>query len=337
MASLGVLGADIGGTNTSIGVFSHALRPLLTLSFRTRETSPYAALKRAATLAKAGGIHIRAACVSVAGPVGNNKVKLTNSPYSLSMQGIRKASGIGNVHIINDFEAAAYGIDLTSSSGLIPLSGSMPRKNALKAVIGAGTGLGKALLYYDLRGKMYRSLPSEEGHTQIIIANKEELALLEFIKKRKTWKRETAAYWDDVRSGRGISMLYEYIIQKNSGHPLTKKESMTKQEIMKAGDKAAAISSHRKDDRLCREAFALFARFYARFARTTALSALPYGGLYIAGGIAAKNIDIFSSRAFKGEWENAGEMKPLLAKIPLFAVKDTALGVRGAAWCAANR
>ncbi|HIH91835.1 TPA: hypothetical protein HA281_03465 [Candidatus Woesearchaeota archaeon] len=328
-----VLGADIGGTTATIGIFSPSLRPVMTFSSGTGETNLRLLLAKAAQDAKGRGIAITAACFGVAGPVEGGKVRLTNAPCTLSVREIQKALGISNVRLINDFEAAAYGILTASSRDIIPLTRNKPRKNAPMAVIGAGTGLGKALLHYDAGTGRYAALRSEEGHAPLPVADDEEYALLQFIRKTKKMRM---VCWEEALSGRGIATLYDFAVSKRK-QALSPPELLVNREIRAASDKASLVAAYRKKDRLCKEAFSLFTRFYARFARTTAASALPYGGLYIRGGIAAKNPDIFSSREFRQEWENAAELKPLLAKIPLFVVKHTGLGVRGAAWHALNR
>ena len=55
---------------------------------------------------------------------------------------------------------------------------------------------------------------------------------------------------------------------------------------------------------------------------------MAQGGIYIAGGIAAKNRDIFKTRIFMQEFLNADTI--WLKKIPIKVILDTKVGLYGA-------
>ena len=189
-------------------------------------------------------------------------------------------------------------------------------------IAGAGTGLGKALLIYNEKLKSYVPMPSEAGHVDFMPQDASELELFEFIKRRR--KMRDVSY-EDVLSGRGIENIYFFL----------KKKIMSKQwrEIENSRDIPASISKYRKSDHACRIVFEIFAMFYARFIRNMALDCLPYGGIFICGGIAQKNADIFN-KAFKKEYMRNSIMKSLLARFPIFLVTDEKIGLRGAAFFA---
>jgi hypothetical protein len=62
---------------------------------------------------------------------------------------------------------------------------------------------------------------------------------------------------------------------------------------------------------------------------TAALKWLPYGGLFISGGIAAKNPAWIQGRHFKQAYHDKGRMSPLLDEIPLYVVIVEDTGARG--------
>src|SRR3989338_10029705 len=99
-------------------------------------------------------------------------------------------------------------------------------------------------------------------------------------------------------------------------------------------DKASIIAEYRKSDRACRETFAIFTRIYARFVRNSMLASLPYGGAYIAGGIAMKNPDILTSKEFRKELYKKAVYSDIIKKIPLFLIADQGIGMKGAAFLA---
>lgn len=330
------LAADIGGTNTRVGIFHQDARPLFLKSANTRRKHPYSVLKEAVDEAKRRKIKISGACIGAAGPIENEEtalmhVKLTNAKPTISVRKLQRIIGTEKVMLINDFEAVAYGLNALRKGEAIYIAKKRIVPRRPKAIIGAGTGLGKAYLYYDGCRKYYAPLPSEEGRAPIIIRDEGELKLLSFIKKSQ---RKKMVCWEDIVSGQGILNAYRFLCKdmKNRGQ----REKEVGRQIDSAEDKARIISQNRKQDRCCEAAFDLFSRFYARFARLSAISILPYGGLYITGGIARNNPNIVRSDAFRDEWNAHDEIESIIRKIPLLLVKDDNLGMRGATFCASK-
>ncbi len=62
---------------------------------------------------------------------------------------------------------------------------------------------------------------------------------------------------------------------------------------------------------------------------------LPYNGLYIAGGIAPQILPLLETYGFMQAFLNKGRLKPILAKVPVYVVKNPQVGLVGAAVCAA--
>lgn len=180
-----VLGADIGGTNTRIALFTPQLKEILSERYKTVGKNPYVALSAMNEFAMRNSISIKSACIAVAAPVVKDEAKLTNAKITISLKGIQRALGVKKAILINDFEAMALGITVLRKHEATALNKIQPEKNGVKAIIGAGTGLGKAILAYNDKEKIFIPLQSEEGHAQISIADKEEYGLLEFIKKMK--------------------------------------------------------------------------------------------------------------------------------------------------------
>lgn len=94
------------------------------------------------------------------------------------------------------------------------------------------------------------------------------------------------------------------------------------------------ISNYRLVDPLCKETFRLFTRFYGRCAKNFALATLAMGGLYIAGGIASKNKEIFSAPDFFEEFENASQRRDVLKEIPIYVILNYDVSLYGACFAA---
>ena len=80
----------------------------------------------------------------------------------------------------------------------------------------------------------------------------------------------------------------------------------------------------------------LFVSAYGAEAGNLALKLLPNGGLYIAGGIAAKNLPLMRQGDFLRSFSAKGRVSSVLEKVPVYIVLNTRVGLIGAAICAAQ-
>jgi glucokinase len=58
------------------------------------------------------------------------------------------------------------------------------------------------------------------------------------------------------------------------------------------------------------------------------------GGLYVAGGVAAKTPELLTHQAFETEFRSSDTLADLLSKIPVFLIKDENSGLWGGAMLA---
>jgi glucokinase len=75
-------------------------------------------------------------------------------------------------------------------------------------------------------------------------------------------------------------------------------------------------------------------RFYARVCRNYVLETLATGGLYIAGGVAARAPELLTHPAFEQEFRSSDTLAALLAKIPVSLIRDENSGLWGGAMLA---
>lgn len=104
-------------------------------------------------------------------------------------------------------------------------------------------------------------------------------------------------------------------------------------------DPAAVIASAAlfKRDLLCMKTMQIFLEAYGAEVANCALQFLPYGGLYIAGGIAPQILPLILEGGFRQAFFQKGRMSDLLKKIPLYVVKNLEAGLIGAARYAATK
>lgn len=318
-----VLGGDVGGTHTNIavaGVRDGKATLLYSAHFESRKlTSLVPAMRETLDYSREKfGVKVDHGCVGVAGAVtALSRAKPTNLPWMVDAEEIKEEFGLEEFWITNDFQIIGWGIDSLKEGDLFSAKAGDPEFGETRAVIGAGTGLGKAILLFD--GKRYFPIPSEGGHADFPVHDQFDLEMADRIRGGK----ENPASYEDLLSGRGIERIYEFLREKRGR---TEKTS----EIETAGDKAAIISKYKNDDPLCRETFKVYARCYGRCAKNFVLETLATGGLYIAGGIAAKNREIFVSPEFQAEYLNAEKQRHLLEKTPVRVITNYDVSIIGA-------
>lgn len=278
------------------------------------------------------------ACFAIAGPVINNTSKLTNLAWNLEADRLAQELALDAVELINDFEAIGYGVLGLADDDIHVLQAGTPDDDAPIAVIGAGTGLGQGfLIKQNQRAKIF---PSEGGHADFAPRSEIEFQLLKYLLDKHQITRISV---ERVVSGQGVVAIYQFLRDRG-----VSPESPALAEIVdtwekeagrpKTVDPAAAISqsAQRGDDRLAVQTMNLFVGAYGAEAGNLALKLLPYGGLYVAGGIAAKNLSLMTSGPFMDAFTHKGRMSQLLENMPVRIVLNPQVGLIGAARCAAE-
>lgn len=268
-------------------------------------------------------------CLAVAGPVApsGREAHLTNLGWSVNAASLENL-GIGRVVLLNDFEAIALGITSLDENELIKVGGDA-RKPGDAVVLGPGTGLGVAFLWWT--GTGYVTKPTENGHREWPARSELEWAIRGYIAEVKREAGGTPTYparvsFEDVVSGRGLVNVYRALRQSAEFAALGN--------VLENGppDAPAAISEGAKSgNRACIEALRIFYENLAVFAGDLALHSVP-GGVYIAGGIVTKNLEAFFASGFRQTFENKQPQEAMLKSTPVFIIcTEKELGVEGAA------
>ena len=269
------------------------------------------------------------ACFAIAGPVINNMSRLTNLNWDLDGKRLEQELNINKVRLINDFAANSYGVLGLKDSELETLQVGEINNQAPIAVIGAGTGLGQGFLIP--QGDSYQVFATEGGHTDFAPRNDLEFELLKYLRTKLNISHISV---ERVVSGQGIISIYQFLRDSNFAAESTsigEKIRLWEQETEKTIDPGAIISQGATDgDELCSKTMTMFIEAYGAEAGNMALKLLPYGGMYIAGGIAAKNLSLMKDGNFLDAFKDKGRMIPLMDRIPLHIVLNSEVGLLGA-------
>lgn len=267
----------------------------------------------------------KGACFAIAGPVVGNRSVLTNLSWTLDTERLEHELNIPQVTLINDFAAVGYGVLGLSPADVHVLQPGKPQSAAPIAVIGAGTGLGEAFLIRRLDD--YYVYASEGGHTDFAPRNDLEYELMQDVMRRNNIERVSV---ERVVSGLGIKGIYEFLRDR----AISAGEKVPDEVPDQAAISKAAIE---KSDRLCEQTMHIFVEAYGAEAGNLALKLLPYGGLYLAGGIAAKILPLIEENdRFLNTFHRKGRVSPLVKQVPVHVVTNPQIGLIGAAICAAR-
>ncbi|MDD5403612.1 MAG: glucokinase [Sulfuricella sp.] len=328
-----VLAGDIGGTKTLlqlVDVQDGARHTVYERRFDSAAHVDFNAIVGeflyAAGFIPAAARPVAAACFGVAGPIHGQSAKITNLPWTINAGAVGAEFGIAKVHLINDFAAVGYGIEALHPDDLATLQAGEEESHGTRAVLGAGTGLGEGILLW--QGNHYQALPSEGGHVDFAPADDDQIGLL-----RHLQRLFGHVSCERILSGSGLVRIFEYVVAASLAKP-----TPALQAAMLAIDPAAAISAYGLDERdpAALKALDMFVAIYGAQAGNLALTLLPSGGVYVAGGIAPKIIAKLKRGGFVRAFNDKGRFAALTRRIPVRVVMNQKVGLMGAALVASR-
>jgi glucokinase len=318
-----VLAGDIGGTKTSVAFVEIGPRHLSVGRHARYPSGQYASLDEILDdfLSSREGRAPTVAAFGIAGPVRAGRAQVTKLPWILEERQLAHSLGIPRVRLVNDFLAAALGLAYVGSHHVAVLSRGEPEPGGPIGVIGAGTGLGQAVLLWI--GDRYEPFPSEGGHADFGPRNAPEDGLVRFVRAR-----HGRVSRDRLLSGEGLRLMYDYF--KATG---VAREGPAVRKAFASEDRSAVISRFALAgrDRLCSEALRLFVSIFGSEAGNLALQYRATGGVCVAGGIAPKILPALRGGAFLEAFRDKPPLEAFLRRVPVRVVREPELGLFGAA------
>ena len=244
---------------------------------------------------------ITAAAMGAAGPAVDNKVKMTHRSWILDGAHIAHDLGLARATVVNDLDAAANGIPWLPASDFSTIQEGPAIEHAPRVVLGVGTGLGIA---YIVEGKV---IPGEGGHAGFSPASAPTHDLW-----AKLAMKHGRLEAEEVASGTGISNIYRALTGKDA-------------------DPATITSGAQKGDPICRNVLELFSECLGNVAGDHALSVMARGGVFLAGGVAAKNQSFFTDGRFMQSFLRKGRFVELMREMPVDLIVNEHVGLIGAA------
>lgn len=304
--------ADIGGTNTRVAL-AEGVR-LLPDSIRRYSNAKYPGLETVlrAYIADEGGVDCAGACVAVAGPVRDGIGIMTNLDWTMDKATLARATGAETVAILNDLQAQGHALGHLDDSVLRTIvSGPDAGPSAAKLVIGVGTGFNAAPVFETAAGRLVT--PAECGHANLPIRTEAELRLCKFV--------ETAHGFpavEDVLSGRGLERVYAFLGA----------EANDPTEVA-AADIMAALTEG--TDPRATEAAQLFVRILGTVAGNLSLNFLPFGGVFLVGGVTRAFAPHLQTFGFAEAFRDKGRFAGFMQNFPVTVIEDDYAALTGCA------
>lgn len=300
--------ADIGGTNTRVALAEAG--EVRRDSVRRYKNAGVAGLSPVleAYIAELAPGPLTGACVAVAGPVRDGVGQMTNLDWRIDRADLGQVTGAQTLAVLNDLQAQGHAVSQVAAADLIRL---LPQpdasEQAARLVVGLGTGFNAAPVYDTGAGRFVP--PSECGHITLPRTS----AALAALAADLTDGHGFAAV-EEALSGRGIVAVHKHL----HGRQMTSTEIIAD---LEAGD-ADAIATAR-----------LFTEALGTVIGDLALIHLPFGGIFLVGGMARAIAPWLEQLGFAEAFRAKGRFRPFMDQFGICVVTDDYAALSG---CAAH-
>ena len=317
-----VFSGDIGGTKIRLGLWEVGEGQLDLVQDYTVVSSGFSGpVEAISSVCQAENLKGHTACFGVAGPVHGGRSRLTNLPWVVDSESLKRELGFERTLVINDIEATACAVPSLPPSSLRQIKTGTTDPEGAIAVIAAGTGLGQAGLIR--AGEGFAVCSGEGGHADFAPQGPLEVDLQQFL-----GERYGHVSWERVLSGAGLLDLAEFFFARSGESIEGWLETMGP-----IDDRAAAVASAALNGgpKACAAALDLFVTLLGAQAGNLALSFVASGGVYLAGGISPKILPAILEGDFTERFLDKGRMRPLLDDVAVNVILDQDAPLMGAA------
>ena len=310
-SSLSIM-ADIGGTNTRVALASGLEVHTDTIRrFRNADFSGLAEVLQS-YLVEYSDAKPHAACAAIAGPVRDGKGTLTNLDWTIDRSLLQDATGAGVTSVINDLQAQGHALEhLAPSSLRSVVSGQPAAPAAARLVVGVGTGFNAAPVYRT--EAMTVIPPAEFGHADIPSSTE---ASQDFASHFAATNGFCSI--EDALSGRGLGNIYRWLAERSGAD-----DRKQAPEIMAA--------CRDKSDPLAQQTVRFFAEVLGTVCGNLALSTLPFGGIYLVGGVSRAVYPYLADFGFAESLRAKGRFSEFMEQFPVHLVDDDYAALTGMA------
>lgn len=304
--------ADIGGTNTRVALAEG--KKIVEGTIRRYSNADYPGLETVLRryIDDENGVEPIAACVAVAGPVRDGRATMTNLDWTIDKDTLIRASKAEKVAILNDLQAQGHALGHISPANIRTIiDGPDGNENAAMLVVGVGTGFNAAPVFQTENGRLVT--PSESGHANLPIRTERELRLCQYVSTAHGFPAV-----EDVLSGRGLERVYAFL-----GDEADDPRELGAASIMEA-------CANGTDPRAL-EAAQVFTRILGTVCGNLSLIQLPFGGVYLVGGVARAFAPYLTQFGFADAFKDKGRFAGFMSNFKVSVVEDDYAALTGSA------
>jgi glucokinase len=305
--------ADIGGTYARFALAAPGDPPVVGVAKVYRAGDFVSVADAARAFCSEVEASPASACFAVAGPVTDDVVEFTNSPWTLDIEATRRALALDRLLAVNDFEALAASVRRLAPADLVRVKGGVAVAQAPVLVVGPGTGFGQALIV-PVAGAADRIVPTEGGHVGFAPQTKAELQLLAFLARE-----HGRVSVERILSGPGLVNIHRALTETPGGSAA----------YPHADDLSRAASEGR--DPLAAKALDLFFAMLGSAVGDAVLSTGARGGVVLGGGVVPKNREALSKSDFIERFLAKGRMRGYVEATPIDLIIREGAALVGAA------
>ncbi len=264
-------------------------------------------------LSQEGMPAVKTAVIGIANPISGDHITMTNARWAFSAEATRRALGLEQLQLLNDFSVLALSLPYLPADELELIGSGQAVRGTPIGLLGPGTGLGVSGLIPTSEGK-WVALAGEGGHTSFSPCDEIE-----------TW------LWDEARkvyghvsmerflSGAGLQFIHRCLSRKAGLEPPT----LSPAEIsLRALEQSCPLGTRTLD---------IFCAILGTAAANLALTLGARGGVFLGGGIVPKLGDYFARSPFHSRFHDKGRFGDYLAAIPVHVIRSAYPGLVGAA------
>jgi len=288
------------------------------------------------------------ACFGIAGPVRENRVRMTNLAWDLDGSALAAQFGMDAVLLVNDLVATTAGALQLPEDSLITLNQGRSEAGGSIGVLAVGTGLGQSFAVPIMDVNRFQPFPTEGGHVSFAPRNQEQIELLQFMLTRSEQQREQQQQSpcqkphvsphvsvEQVCSGMALPNLYAFQLTR-----CPEPEWMQEKRLATAPDALSPLIVASANATLtgvtgglpCEpavEAVQLLLDILAAEAANFALKVLATGGIFLGGGMLPRLLAHIDRTRFM-EIFCRGVYRDMLANIPVHIITDPDTALIGA-------
>jgi glucokinase len=302
--------ADIGATSTRCALLDDQGREVAPEMFDNADFTGLAGVLSVYLDHRRASDRPKRAALAVAAPILGDEVHMINIDWRFSQSELKQTLELQRLQVYNDFTAIAWALPLLGAGDIEQIGAGQAALRSTLAALGPGSGLGVSALVPT--ADSWAVMTGEGGHVSMPASTPEEQEVIAILRER--FDGHCSA--ERVLSGPGLVNLYVALATlAGRGQPTVTPADVTN--LAKQGEP------------LARKTLGVFFAMLGTVAADLAVTTGARGGVYIAGGIVPRVVELLRNSQFRARFEAKGRYRGYVAAIPTYVITAPRPAFRG--------